>query len=697
MKKNLLLALAFTCMTQLFATDYYVDADTGSDSNDGKSAATAWKSFSTSTTNGAFRFNGGDKLYIKAGTSYQNQQLAIIECAATEENPFIVTSYGEGDKPLINLGTSSSYTDKRAALYIKNSSGIEVSNLDLQNYKGTIYTTTTEQRYGAYIYASNLGEVKHIKLTYLDVQNVKGNISSGDDTAGTGIFYYCEGTPSTYYNGLEIGYCNFNNVDRLAITGNNAGGRAIGWYNNINVHIHRNTLTDIGGQGITIKACDGAICEYNRVDGCGVRDRGVGIWSYKADNTVFQYNIVSNAQGASDAQGFDSDYNCTNTLFQYNMSVSNEGGFMLICTNGSGNPEEDGTVTWNSGLKGTTIRYNLSVNDGFRARSGTAKAYFSPTFHITGAVKESHIYGNTLIMSEKPESTMDCNFTTFMAWSNGTPNGVNFYNNIFYAGENVEGAFDQHDQGGSLSSSTGVEFSNNIYVGNFANTPTSTDDMFPSGGAITNTAKLMYDEAGIKLSLDDPLFMDASGIADFDITDLSYEDARAKAEVFNLVEGSAALGAGKTGFFETLADDIQAIQYDYYALTDFTYDNGYTPYAKDYVMNNFGDMDGKFYDFFGNDVDDSGDLSIGFSQLAGDESGIMMHTTYEQILVYPTYTSTTVTIPDFSGYAYLISPRGALLGKYASNGSAQTIDVSTLSSGIYFIRTAAGTGKFIKE
>lgn len=521
MKKIALFLLSLASVGSAFATDYYVDAITGSDTNDGKSPEKAWKTLSASTTNAPFKFGAGDRLYIKAGTQYANQQLVIAECKATPENPFVITSYGDGEKPIINLGTFTGFTDLRATLYLKNSSGVEVRNLEIQNYVGKPTTSSTQQKFGAYIYANNIGEVKHIVLDGLEFRHVKGSTAKGDDKAGAGVFWYCEGSTPTYYNGLEIANCEFENVDRVAITGNNTAGRATGWYNNINVHIHRNYIHNIGGQGVTIKACDGAVCEYNRVDSCGVRERGVGIWAYKADNSVIQYNIVSNAMGATDAQGFDSDYNCTNTIFQYNISVHNEGGFMLICCPGDNAPVDDKTYTWNAGLKGTTVRYNLSVNDGFRERPGTSKAYFSPTFHITGAVRWSTIYGNTLVMLPKKLDKIDKNFVTFMAWGNKRPSDTYFYNNIFYAADGTVGTFDKHSQGGYIKTSKNTAFSNNAYIGEFASLPTSAGEMFPNGEGITDESILKYDDAAQVLGLDVPIFADAAALEDFSITGLN--------------------------------------------------------------------------------------------------------------------------------------------------------------------------------
>lgn len=652
------------------ATDFYVDADTGDDLNEGTSPDSPWRTLSNAGAAG--RFSAGDRLLIKAGTEYAGQQLVIAGCRATPEAPFSVTAYGHGPKPVLNLAGSKGADGRLATVYLKNSSGIEIRGLEIQNRAGSPEATSEQQRYGLYVYARDMGEVRHIVVDSVDFFNIKGCLTKGDAKAGAGIFWYCEGDIPTYFNGFEIAHCRFENIDRIAITGNNAAGRASKWYNNINVHIHHNLIRNIGGPGITVKACDGALTEYNRVDSCGVRERGVGIWCFKTDNSVFQYNIVSNSFGATDAQGFDSDYNCTNTIYQYNMSVHNEGGFMLVCCDGSSSPKDDKTVTWNAGLKGSTIRYNLSVNDGFRERPGSAKAYFSPAFHITGDTRWTTIYGNTVIMLPKTDDRIDTNFFTFMDWGGKLPGDTYVCNNIFYAADGVTADFDGHRQGGMMDRCANTVFSNNAYIGRFAGLPADT--------------------AAVRLDADVPVFRQPEAMTGFNIDGLDYDGALAKAAAFRLLDGTPLCRGGKTGITAALYEGISALQLDYYGRSGFT---GYTPKpAMDYLTNNFGTMGGRMSDFFGNDADDTKPLSIGFHNAAA-QSGIEA-VTPGYIRLRPAYATDYVEIPPFEGLAVIVNISGMVVGTVAGTSSVTLCDVSRLPSGMYFVRMPRAVGKFIK-
>jgi hypothetical protein len=170
-------------------------------------------------------------------------------------------------------------------------------------------------------------------------------------------------------------------------------------------------LDDIGGDGIVNVATDGALVEYNVVSRANQRSESynVGIWPWSADNTVVQFNEVYGTHGQRDAEGFDSDWNSRNTIIQYNYSHDNEGGFLLICNEGSQDPKES------AGNTGTIVRYNISQNDHHRG------------IKLSGPVKNTLIYNNTIYVG-KGENVDLVLHTDWTGWATDTY----FYNNIFY-------------------------------------------------------------------------------------------------------------------------------------------------------------------------------------------------------------------------------------------------------------------------
>jgi hypothetical protein len=217
------------------------------------------------------------------------------------------------------------------------------------------------------------------------------------------------------------------------------------------VVVRGNKLRDIGGDGIMVVETDGALIERNVVARANQRSEGynVAIWVWSADNSVIQFNEAYGTKGQRDGEGFDSDWNSRNTLIQYNYSHDNEGGFLLICNEG-GHSSSD-----SAGNVGTTVRYNISQNDGHRGIT------------ISGPVQGTLIYNNTLYIGAK--QTVDA--VLFTDWG-GWPSDTALYNNIFYAlgeariGHAVSRAKDgAHTSAPGLGESRGNKFDSNVYFG----------------------------------------------------------------------------------------------------------------------------------------------------------------------------------------------------------------------------------------
>lgn len=74
-----------------------------------------------------------------------------------------------------------------------------------------------------------------------------------------------------------------------------------------------------------------------------------GMWAMSNDNGLFQYNEVYGIiYGYNDAEAYDIDLASNYVLYQYNYSHHNTGGFILLM----------------SDQRNSTVRYNISANDG---------------------------------------------------------------------------------------------------------------------------------------------------------------------------------------------------------------------------------------------------------------------------------------------------------------------------------------------
>jgi hypothetical protein len=213
------------------------------------------------------------------------------------------------------------------------------------------------------------------------------------------------------------------------------------------VVIRNNVVDDTGGDGIVNVATDGAVVEHNVVSHASQRsqDYNVAIWPWSADNTIIQYNEAYGTKGQHDSTGFDSDWNSRNTIIQYNYSHDNEGGFLLICNEGS-QPAEN-----SAGNVGTIIRYNISQNDHHNG------------IKIAGSVKNTLIYNNTIYVA-KGDTVDLIRHSDWTGWASDTY----IYNNIFYVEGKGQFSYGvKANEDGSFDTAPGPGKSvNNVYDSN---------------------------------------------------------------------------------------------------------------------------------------------------------------------------------------------------------------------------------------
>jgi hypothetical protein len=458
MKCTVFFWISFLCLLltfSVFAADpnyvmssartYFVDSQSGDDSNDGLSADKAWKSLEVVNRK---TFAAGEMILFKAGSVWKGQLKP--QGSGIPDNPVRIDQYDNKEsagsfKGLPRIDAEGQF---EAALHLYNVQGWEVRNLELTNTG----PTDKPRRSGAWVQIRDFGTAKYIILEGLYIHDVNGSLVKKQG-GGQGIHLSNEGRQvQSCFDSLTVENCLLRRCQRNGIIQNGYWQRNR-WYPNLNVIFRGNMLEEIPGDGIVPIGCDGAIIEYNRMRNCPrllpEGEAAAGIWPWSCDNTIIQYNEVSDHKAPWDAQGFDSDWNCRNTVIQYNFSHDNEGGFLLIC-----NDSAVKTPT-SVGNTGTIIRYNLSVNDGLRQQP-TREGIFSPTFHISGFCKDTKIYNNTIIIPKKPAEAIDCHLLRMDNWGNAWPENTIFQNNIFY----VEGETNY-----KFGGDTGTVFLNNFYFG----------------------------------------------------------------------------------------------------------------------------------------------------------------------------------------------------------------------------------------
>jgi hypothetical protein len=405
---------------------YYVDSRYGNDKSTGRAPNHAWRSLKA-VNSGLFR--PGDRIYLARG-SHWDGYLALTGDGALNL-AIMVSPYGTGANPRVD-----GHGDWLASLYLLNSSFITVRGLELTN-RGRI---PQPKMFGVEVAENNVGTAKNITLESLYVHDVTGS-ELKQEGGGGGIDCSCEyDRRPTRFDGLNILNCHLTRTDRNGITISGPWIRDA-WFPSLHVIVEHNLLEDIGGDGIVPVGCDGAIIAHNTLSGGRKRtpDYAAGIWPWSCDNTIVEFNQVSDMNGTNDGQAFDSDWNCRNSLFEYNFSRNNDGGFILVCDDGSKYPP------YNAGNSETIIRYNVSVDDGHYI------------FNLCGPADQNKIYNNTVYINNKSVSkVVDGGY--WGGWTGGT----SFTNNLVIS--MVPVAFDL----GGMSS---ITFLHNAFAGQFIHRP----------------------------------------------------------------------------------------------------------------------------------------------------------------------------------------------------------------------------------
>ena len=481
---------------------YYVDADNGSDDNSGTSESEAWKTLSKVN---ATTFQPGDAVLLKRGCTWKSSYL-YPKGSGTADKPITVSTYGEGDKPIITDNFRKLGERKLSAtVYVYNQSYLTIEGLYITNT-----SRDTGDMFGVRVIADE--GYSTVGCIIRDCTIYGSSDESWSDTTKqkmTGI----DVSSSTYYGylrGILIENNEIYNCKARGITVNGliCGSNQNGTTNSQsgrNVVIRGNYLQNIGTDGIFVNNCVEPLIEYNTCDRSHSYSKTgwhVAIWDFACYGATFRHNEAFNTQTTYDATGYDCDYQCYNTLFEYNYSHDNMGGFMLICVE----PKNwDGNNSYNVG---SVVRYNISQND------------LSRTFTLTGAIDKTQIYNNTFYS----KSGLANSDYTFFQYSKGASqmsgrkyaDSTLIANNIFYVDSN---------RYFNLSETTNTVFKNNLICGAYSANAPQNDDESETDDGITASGNI-YDQ--------DPKFMNAGGAGE------GIESCKA----YMLYEGSPAIGAG---------------------------------------------------------------------------------------------------------------------------------------------------------
>jgi hypothetical protein len=435
----LLTAFSLFVPACLRATTYYVDSQQGDDSARGTSPSTPWKTLEKVNET---HYRPGDRILFHRGSRWQGQ--LSLSSSGAEGAPIVIDWFGNG--PLPRIDGEGRVED---VMRLENVEEVEVHHLEITNHGEAVGL-----RRGVLVAVTNFGTAHHVVVSDLYIHDVNG---TNDLKENGGILFRTIGNKApSRFDGLTIERNIVWKVDRSAIVGQSDKVARTTWYPSVHVVIRDNYVEDIGGDGIVPWATDGALIEHNIALHCNHRagSYNAGIWPWSTDNSLFELNEAAYTHTTRDGEGFDSDFNSRNTHFLYNYSHDNEGGFMLICTPGKRNPDE------NIGNTGTVIRYNISRNDHNRI------------FNLSGA-DQTTVEENAIYTSPKD----DVQVLLVSSWD-GWSKGAVFRQNTFdvagtaHYGHEVSRSQDgKYEIAPGWGEATGIRFEGNRYFGHNADLP----------------------------------------------------------------------------------------------------------------------------------------------------------------------------------------------------------------------------------
>lgn len=338
--KRLLLAGLLTLMGGVAtATNYYIDARTGKDSNAGTTPQKAWRSIDKVS---ATTFAAGDSILFCRGAVWEAYDAVRPQGSGRKGAPIVISAYGEGPRPLI---VGQGFVGG-GVISLKNQSWWVISNLELTNW-----ANQAGDRRGVEVKGANAGLLQGIHVLDMEIHHIKGIVGQGRKekrTAGVEFIITHDKMKATRYDDLRVERCHIHHIENQGIVLNNEvfetayyPGDAK-WQQSMftNVVIRDNVIHHISKNAMIIRMTEGGVVEHNTCFCTSTMEHGGNtIFSRNVRGTLFQYNEgFRNRSPHHDGSFYDPDLNSPGSTWRYSYSHDNAHGLVWFCT---GAPDDD--------------------------------------------------------------------------------------------------------------------------------------------------------------------------------------------------------------------------------------------------------------------------------------------------------------------------------------------------------------------
>jgi regulation of enolase protein 1 (concanavalin A-like superfamily) len=407
---------------------YYVST-TGSDTNNGTSSNSPWRSISKVNS---ISLHAGDSVLFKGGQTFYGSLEVGPKDAGTSTAPVTFGSYD--GQATINSGGANGAT-------VLDASGIWFEDLDFTGSPSSApQSGITFEGYTAKTYYTN---------DHINDCSISGYWTAGvlvETSSSSGGFQGLQITNNAVYNNVESGIqtCSGATGD-TSILGLYVAYNQV--YNN-----YGDGFSTCTGSGIELGNVTGATVEYNNAyeNGSKGGNGGVGIWAYTSNDVTFQYNRSYDnvTKGDHDGDGFDFDADVSNSVMQYNYAYGNDGtGAQLD--------------QWknDSDFTNDIVRYNVFVNNGRENNYGNLEVW--------GKVLNSYLYNNVIVTTPGNSGSDSAIRVHNSAIPGLYVSGVHFVDNIL---DTSGGATLVNITAGEAQGAKNLTFTGNVYWTNGAST-----------------------------------------------------------------------------------------------------------------------------------------------------------------------------------------------------------------------------------
>jgi hypothetical protein len=226
------------------AASYHIDAEQGSDTRDGESPESAWKSLEKVEK---VELKPGDKILLKAGQVFFGK--LHPNGSGEDGKPITVDKYGQGANPVIHGEGKVENT-----VQLHNQHHWEIRNLTVTNTDGGGWDDEgREIRRAVQVTAEDVGDLRHIHLHNLEIRDVRGIYRfKGNQTNGGIICQVLGNKKKTRFVDLRIENCvlRTKSIDRYPVVVTSSWGKEPA----CEVVYKNNTLDHAGRAHIVIPA-----------------------------------------------------------------------------------------------------------------------------------------------------------------------------------------------------------------------------------------------------------------------------------------------------------------------------------------------------------------------------------------------------------------------------------------------------------